>query len=289
MSKPFDATLNSLIDSSPADWAAFLAANIGLTPGRSTVVDSDLSVTAQADKVFRIAGPPAALIHLELEADSRLGVPARLLRYNVLLGYAHPDEPVHSILLLLRPKANASDLTGVYTRAGADGRVYHEFRYTIVRVWEEHLARFLSGGPGTAPLALLTDEATADLPGSLTRFRDRLQQPDVDRKLAEELLGSAFVLCSLRHDPTRVAELYRSLVMTLEDSPGYLWILNKGVAQGAVVEARRMLLIQGRKRFGQAPPSAETGLQGITDPTRLERMAERIFDAADWDDLLSTA
>jgi hypothetical protein len=29
--------------------------------------------------------------------------------------------------------------------------------------------------------------------------------------------------------------------------------------------------------------------QGIADPARLERMAERIFDATDWDDLLATS
>jgi hypothetical protein len=85
--------------------------------------------------------------------------------------------------------------------------------------------------------------------------------------------------------------------MTLEDSTTYQWILNKGVAQGmaqgvaqgAVEEARRMLLTLGRKRFGEVPATAETGLQGVADPTRLERMAERIFDASDWDDLLTTA
>ncbi len=80
--------------------------------------------------------------------------------------------------------------------------------------------------------------------------------------------------------------------MTLEDSSTYQWILSKGVArgvaQGAVQEARRMLVIQGRKRFSHVPPPAETALQGIADPARLERMAERIFDATDWDDLLAT-
>ncbi len=63
----------------------------------------------------------------------------------------------------------------------------------------------------------------------------------------------------------------------------------QGVAQGAIQEAQRVLLIQGRKRFGPAPASAEAALLGIADPARLERMAERILDAAGWDDLLATA
>jgi hypothetical protein len=287
MSKPYDATLNRLIDACPDDWAAYLAAKVRLTPGPATVVDSDLSVTAQADKVFRLSGPPPALIHLELESNSRRGVPARLLRYNALLGHTH-DEPIHSVVVLLRPEANASDLTGAYTRAGANGQRYLEFQYTVVRVWEEPIGPLLAGGPGTAPLALLTDESITDLSGAITRFRNRLREPDVDRKVADEVLGSAFVLCGLRHDSTQVIDLYRSLSMTLEDSTTYQWIINKGVAQGAVEELRRVLRMQGRKRFGDVPTTAEAGLSGIADPTRLERMAERIFDATNWDDLLAT-
>src|SRR5439155_6222138 len=138
--------------------------------------------------------PPEVLIHLELEANPSRGIPADLLRYNVLLGHGH-DHPVHTVLLLLRPKANATDLTGTYTRAGADGRGYLEFRYGVVRVWQEPIAPLLAGGPGTAPLAMLTDEAAADLPGAFARFVDRLRRPDVDDKLVDDLLGSTYVLC----------------------------------------------------------------------------------------------
>ena len=110
MAKPFDATLNSLIDARPQDWVSFLAPRVGLVPGPAEVLDTDLSVTAQSDKVFRLTGPPAALIHLELEANPRRGIPGDLLRYNVLVGHGR-DEPTHTVLLLLRPKANATDVT----------------------------------------------------------------------------------------------------------------------------------------------------------------------------------
>jgi hypothetical protein len=80
--------------------------------------------------------------------------------------------------------------------------------------------------------------------------------------------------------------------MLLEDSSTYQQILNKGVAQGvaqgAVEEAQRMLLIQGQMRFGHAPEATATALQRITDRPRLERIAGRIFDATGWDDLLAT-
>jgi hypothetical protein len=130
----------------------------------------------------------------------------------------------------------------------------------------------------------LTDEAAADLLAAFARFADRLRQPDVDATLAKELFSSTFVLCGLRHDPAQVANLYRSLSMTLEDSTTYQLILNKGVAQ----EAQRLLLLMGGNRFGAAPEATEATLRGITDQARLERMAVRIFDATGWDDLVST-
>lgn len=287
MAKAFDATLNGLIDLRPGDWAAFLAARVGAPPGPAAVMDTDLSVTAQADKVFRLGGPPPTLIHLELQADSRLGLPLRLLRYNVLLAHDHPDADVRSVAVLLRPRANASDLTGVYASRAI------EFRYAVVRVWEESFDALLGSGPGTAPLAMLTDEAAADLPAALGRFRDRLRGPDVGPTLAGELLGATFVLCGLRHDPVRVADLYRGLSMTLEDSAAYQWILQKGraegVAQGAVQEVRRVLLLLGAKRFGQPKPPIEQRVHAVDDPGLLERMAARVLDAVDWDDVLATS
>jgi hypothetical protein len=181
-------------------------------------------------------------------------------------------------------------LTGVYRRAGL------EFRYTVVRVWQEPVETLLDGGPTTLPLAMLTDTAAADLPGVFDRVVDQLRRSDVPGKLADEVLGSTYVLCGLRYGPDQVAALYGSLSMLLEDSSTYQQILNKGVAQGvaqgvvqgAVEAAQRMLLIQGQMRFGHAPEETATALQRITDRPRLERIAGRIFDATGWDDLLAT-
>jgi hypothetical protein len=62
-----------------------------------------------------------------------------------------------------------------------------------------------------------------------------------------------------------------------------------GFWQGYIEGERTILLIRGRKRFGAPPPAErEAELAAITDRARLERMAERIFDATGWDDLLAT-
>lgn len=284
MSKPFDATLNSLIDARPEDWVAFLAPRLGLSPGPAEVLDTDLSATLQADKVFRLLGPPSALIHLELEANPRVGIPADLLRYNVLIGHGR-EEHVHSVILLLRPKANPSDLTGVYERPNL------RFTYTVIRLWQESVDSLLSGGPTLAPLAMLTNEAANDIDATFARFANQLRQPDVDAKLAKDLFGSTYVLCGSRYEQERIAELHRRFSMTLEDSTTYQWILQKGVAQGVAQgrsqEAKRLISNAASKRFGAATES-RSALERIEDPDRLERMFYRIFDAKDWDDLLST-
>ncbi|MDB5307730.1 MAG: hypothetical protein JWO38_1932 [Gemmataceae bacterium] len=292
MPKPFDATLNSLIDAHVADWATFLTARAGVPDGPAAVLDTDLSSTLQADRLFRVSGPKPFALHLELESTGRLGIPDELLRYNVAARGA-TGFPVHSVLVLLRPKANATDQTGLYQVFGVDDEPYLTFRYTVVRIWQETVAGLLSAGPGLAPLALLTNEAAADLDAAFDRLRSRLREPDVPATVAEVVLGSTFVLSGLRYDRDRVADLYRRFSVILEDSTTYQWILEqgeaKGIAKGMTQEAHELILRLGSKRFGTPPPpGVENALRTVTDRERLGRIAERTLDAASWDDLLAT-
>jgi hypothetical protein len=291
VTKPFDAALNALIDAHVADWAAFLAARAGVPAGPATPLDTDLSATLQADRLFRVDGPVPFALHLELESTGRLGVPDELLRYNVA-ARAAVRLPVHSVLLVLRPKANATDQTGTLDVAGAGGRPYLTFRYAVVRVWQESVAALLAAGPGLAPLALLTNEADADLPTAFVRTQDRLRPPHVPGKVAEDLLGSARILCGLRYDPGRVAEMYRRLAMIRwEDSTTYMEVLEKGIAVGETrargAEVRASILRLGGKRFGSPPADAAARLQAVTDLARLEALLDRVLDATGWDDLLA--
>lgn len=295
MAKPFDATLNQLIDAHADDWARFFAARSGVPPGPAAVLDTDLSTTLQADKLFQVNGSVPAVVHLELESTGRLGIPTELLRYNVA-AHGVTGLPVHSVLVLLRPKANVTDLSGSHELLGADGQSYLTFRYTVVRVWQESVEALLAAGIGLAPLALLTNEVAGDLAGAFGRFRERLRAPDVPDMVAEELLGSTFVLCGLRYDRTQLENLYRDLSMTLEDSTTYQLILERGiaqgvtqgVAQGVAQEGQAIVLRLGSKRFGPPPPAVEGAIRALVDRDRLERLAERVLDATGWDDLMAT-
>ncbi len=288
MAKAFDATLNVLIDAHVGDWAAFLAARCGVPPGPATVLDTDLSATLQSDRLFRVDGPVPAAIHLELESSGRLGIPDELLWYNVAARAANKLLPVHSVLMLLRPKATATDLTGMLEIPGANGEPYLTFQYSVVRVWQESVETLLAAGPGLAPLALLTNEAASDLPAAFARLRARLHVDAVPDNVERGLLGSTFVLCGLRYDPIQIENLYRELSMTLEDSTTYQLILRRGEARGEARGVQGTVLSLGGTRFGPAPQTVETAIRDITDLGRLERLVARLLSATDWNDLLAT-
>jgi hypothetical protein len=53
-------------------------------------------------------------------------------------------------------------------------------------------------------------------------------------------------------------------------------------------QARRTLLLQGRKRFGEPPPEVVLAFDKIEDLARFNRMTLRILDVSSWSELLET-
>jgi hypothetical protein len=88
VSKPYDVTAKALLERFPEPWLAYA----GIKPaGPVRVIDADLAtVTAEADKVFRVQGPAPYLIDLESQASRDLTLPRRLWWYN-----ADPGGPAH--------------------------------------------------------------------------------------------------------------------------------------------------------------------------------------------------
>ena len=291
MAKQFDATLNSMIDAAPAEWVRAFAAMAGVAAGPSQVVDTDLALTVQSDKVFEIGGPHPMLLHLEFEVNPSLGVPRRLMRYNTLIDYQY-DLPVETILVLLRRKALASDQTGVHRRHGTTGRLLAEFHYHVVKVWEHSVDYWLSRGPTLAPLALLTDEADGDLDSTLRRFTQCLRNNRAGIGMTKSLISSSYVLCGLRYQPTRVTDLFRRLTMLMQESTTYQAILKKGqiegMNQGVCQGQRSLILMLGTERFGAPSRRVAAALEKIDDVRQLERLAKRILGATSWKDLLGS-
>jgi len=62
----------------------------------------------------------------------------------------------------------------------------------------------------------------------------------------------------------------------------------KGRVEGRVEAEAETILRLGTKRFGAPPADIEVAIQEIRDSERLDRIIDRILDAADWQDLVST-
>lgn len=214
-SKPFDATLKELIEDDSAAWSAFVEP---WPIQEVAVIDADVStVSAAADKVLRIHGASGDwLLNLEPESSHAEDIPDRLHLYSTLLHRRH-ELSVHSVVLLLRREANASNLTGVLElRLPGQEEPYDVFRYQVIRLWEEPLARLLAGGLGTLPLVPLTDEGSTNLPGVLRHIDERLRQ-EAAAPRAAKIWAATFVLMGLRY-PAELSERLFQGVTTMEES-----------------------------------------------------------------------
>lgn len=73
--------------------------------------------------------------------------------------------------------------------------------------------------------------------------------------------------------------------MDIRDSSAYWAILDEGLEEERREEAQRIILRQGRQKFGS--PS-DAIVAASTDLERLHRIQDRIFTASTWDELLAT-
>jgi predicted transposase YdaD len=286
--KPFDATTKYLLERDPAAWLAY----VGVEPtGPAAVVDSDVStLAADVDKAIRVAGRRPWLVHLEFQSGPDRRLAERLRYYNTLLGYRH-RLPVQSAVVLLRREADARALTGLFRSQLPSGEVYDEFRYRVVRVWQQPVDQVLAGDLATLPLAPLAAGADAILPDVVRRMGERLGLETTPADAAQ-LWTAAYVLMGLRYDEAVTSELLRG-VRNMRDSVTYQAILREGRAEGEAWgradEARRIVLRLGSLKFGPANTRARATLDRVTDVDQLEQLTDRVLTAASWDELLSTS
>ena len=285
MAKPFDASAKYLLEAFPEDWPAYLG-TAGGWPVRA--VDADLStVTSEADKVLLVEAPERWLMHVEVQARHDLTIPARLLRYNVLLDEKH-GLPVQSVVLILRPAADSPGLTGHYERRVPGEDIHHEFRYKVVRAWRQPVGPILEGGIGTLPLAPIADVPQEALPGVIRRMQERLDR-EAPPEISGRLWTSTYVLMGLLYEKEIVSHLLRG-VRGMKESVTYQAILEegeaKGEAKGEANAVRRLLVHLGTIRFGPPPPKVVEAIEAISGTRKLEAMAERLIGVSNWQELM---
>ena len=283
MAKTFDATLKGMLEQSPGDWPVLA----GWPRAETDVIDADVSTfSGAADKVLRVRASPDWIMHMEFQAGPDISLPQRLQIGNVLLDDRH-GLLVRSVAVLLSPKANLSNLTGLHERRFPGQQAHLSFRYQIIRVWQLPVEPLLTGGLGLLPLAPISATSEGDLPGVVERMKQRLSRPEV-RAQASGVWTATYVLLGLRY-PTNVAQQLLREVMAMEESTTYQAIIGKGREMGKLEELRRTILLQGVEKFGRAPRPVATAIESVGDIERLEQLAVRLMHATGWDELLDRA
>jgi predicted transposase YdaD len=291
VSKTFDPTLQELVESYPAAWLRVLGLPVH-SPVQ--VVNADLAtITTEADKVIRVGGPSPWLAHLELQVSRDRGLPSRTFRYSVLIFDRH-QLPVLSAIVLLRPEADGPELTGHLSYEAIPGRGRVDFRYEVLRVWQEPPERFLNAGPGLIPLAPVAKVTKHDLPEVMEQMKLRLRQsPPEERK---KVLMASYIMMGLRYPQALIDQIMKG-VEDMEESVTYQAIIRKGEAkglakgkmEGAIEEARSILILLGTERWGKPSPTMIRRLARIHNRETLEQLTKQVLHANSWKELLAAA
>jgi predicted transposase YdaD len=206
-----------------------------------------------------------------------------LLQYNSALFRRH-GLLVRSLLVLLHRGADSPQLTGFYERGFPDQPSDVTLRYALVRVWQVPAEKWLSGGLGLVPLAPLGAVEAEELPGVIAQMKKRLGRKVVPAQAAD-LWSATYILMGLRFERALIQKLLQGVV-TMKESVTYQAILQEGEAKGEIEEAKKILVLQGRNRFGEPPAQVLAAIAAVSDVKQLEDLSVRLLGAASWQDLL---
>ena len=278
MSKPFDATLKELITHHPEDWLTQLGIPITATP---EILNVDLStVTAAADTLIKVGD---LVVHIDVESGPDDDLGTRILLYNVLT-HREVGVPVHSVVVLLRPKAAGRDLSDVveYSSPGGNGGL--RFQFQIIRAWELDAEEWLRAGIGLIALAVLGRP-----PAGLTRLQalPGLAERIVARGQREApaevgvIVAASFILSTM-HVGAGAARTIFSRLFAMDEIPGVTYLQELG----AIRHQRNLITRAARKKLGAPTETQVNKLNVIEDIDRLDRMVLKIASVKSWDGLL---
>jgi predicted transposase YdaD len=151
----------------------------------------------------------------------------------------------------------------------------------VVRVWELPVAQILAGDLATLPLAPIARVSVEELPAVIRRMDERIEREATPSE-AKDLRTAALILTGLRHPQETLRTVFQG-VRGMKESSAYQMILEEGRGE----EARRILLRQGRRRFGEPDPAVVVRIEAMMDLDQLDALIDRLLDVSSWEELLS--
>lgn len=282
MNGEYDSTSKDLLEVAPADLLAWLGQP--RPPERVRTIDADVSTVATAaDKVIWIDDPEPWILHVEFVTYWDEDLPLSVLVRNALLRKRHKVSVV-SVAILIRPAANASTITGALRTQAPIGRTW-EFPYEVIRLWNEPADELVKAPLTMLPYAPLGKVDVTSLSAIIDRMKERIAA-EASPTLAKTLWAATFILLGLKYDEEMIKSLL-SGVSEMRESVTYQAILKEGRAEGSANEARKILLTQGRKRFGPPNPAVEAAINETTEIEYLEKLIDKLYEVHSWEDLLN--
>jgi predicted transposase YdaD len=173
-------------------------------------------------------------------------------------------------------------MTGLWQRKLPDGFCCHDFRYRVIRAWEQRADETLAGDMAILPLAPLADDAKDRLPQIFEQLGERYEtEPEFSNRQA--LWASTFALMGLRYTKELVMTLSQDRSI-LKESSFYQGILE----EGSLREAKKMLRLVGSEKFGEPDSGALATIDQIHEVESIEELVKHVMRSASWQDLLKS-
>lgn len=281
MARHYDAATRDLIELDPSSFLKYLGFQV---QGPVSVKNCDLStVVAETDSIVLVEENPPWLVHVEFQSTSESDLDLRIDRYNLMVEYRE-RLPVISVVMLMRPEADSSRLTGSRIRIAPDQTTYREFRYHVIRVWEQSVEAILNGPLPLLPLAVLAKVPEGQVAPVIERIEERFSV-EPDETLVAQLRADAMILMGLRFSSSLInASPWRTEKM--RESSYYQAILQEGREEGREEGALSILLRIGTHKLGTPSHEMASLLHNIHDLDRIGQLTERVWEVKSWQELL---
>jgi predicted transposase YdaD len=270
MPMEFDAVSKYLLDTGPGEWLALSGRK---TSAPLTHVVSDLStVTANADKFFRVEEHPPWLVNFEPFSSRDKTAPQRVCLYSIL-GLAKLELPVLTVVNLLSKRADGPEWKKSFSaKLPGEERPYLHFEFSVLRIWEVSPEILLEGGIATLALAPISKIGKNEVSGLMREIFARVEA-EIPPEERRNYLAAMSTLMGLRYPADFVAKLFKDFSEMRESSVVQLWLnegREEGREEGLENGQRRSLLTVLEAQFGEIPDDLVQQVAGITDIDQLD-------------------
>jgi hypothetical protein len=245
-----------------------------LTDDAGSTVVSALAVELSAgrrtvDLVLRLRrGTQEYLRHVEFQSRHRGDLALRCFEYTAVLAVRF-RRPVLTTVMYLRPPAPRE----LAYRQEVGGRVVNEWRFGVVRLWEQSPDRLLALGPGGAALVPLSAEASLPLVAEASRKIQR----DAPAEQRPDLLAILQVFAEGRYTATQLARVIPEEVAMASSLFEKVRVKERteGLATGRTEEARQLCVELAKVLHPAVAPRVVPVIKACSELTRLRQWALR--------------